>query len=421
MGQLVDLAQKIHEHAIALEKQLEAASAPHPSLEAGGPALYPTPSTQPDIFTTRSALIDASKQMYQLALGPGDTLRSMIGQERMYSFILNVVDRLAICDHVPPFPQSIPMEELAQKTSIDSDLLGRVLRFAASMNLFSVKENRVALTALSETLPMLSGWTRLHTRREVSCAISALPDSIANYKQPFDARSMTPWNVGNDMDTLFFDYLNAEPNGMENFGAAMRAHANVAGSDISYIADGYDWTALCSGPVVDVGGGSAHISVTLAKRFPKLQFIVQDLEPSKDAALNQIAAAKLQDRVKFQVQDFFKPQVIDHGAKAFLLRAILHDWRDEECVSILRNLLPAVEKGAKIVICDRILPATERQPTHMDSFLLFMDLTMYTLSGAKERSTDQLRAVLERTHPDLKILKVHQQVGIEWGLTVVGF
>jgi len=163
------------------------------------------------------------------------------------------------------------------------------------------------------------------------------------------------------------------------------------------------------------------VSLMLAERFPELQFVVQDVASSEESAVAQIANRGLQNRVRFEVQDFYKPQAVDHGAKVFFIKSILHDWGDDECVDILRGVLPAVEKGAKIVVCDRILPDKGRKPTYMDSFVLMLDLMMFTFSGGKERSMDQWEVLVKRTHAELKILSVHRPVGSELGLFVVGF
>ncbi|KAF1959188.1 S-adenosyl-L-methionine-dependent methyltransferase [Byssothecium circinans] len=421
MGHLVDLAQQILHHAQTLESQLADASSPLPSFEAGGPAVYPKASEHPEIFNTRSALTDASRELYQLALGPGDSLRSIIGPEKLQAFTLNAIDRLEICSHVPAFPGTIAIQDLARKVGIESEILERLLRFAASFNLFKFVDGKVQNTALSETLPLLSNWTRLINRKEFSCAFSAWPEAMKLYKEG-SASPVYPWNVGNGMATSFFEYLTAEKDGMKNFGAALQDHAKITGVDTSYIVKGFDWASLGSGLVVDVGGGTGHVSTMLAEEFPDLKFVVQDLEASKDAATAQITSRGFVDRISFQVQDFFEPQPpSSYDAKVFLLRAIVHDWRDEECAKILRQLLPAVERGAKIVLCDRVAPSSrEGKATHMESFTLFMDLVMFSLLGAKERSVEQWKRLVKRTDERLRVESIYQAVGSEMGLVVVG-
>ena len=82
--------------------------------------------------------------------------------------------------------------------------------------------------------------------------------------------------------------------------------------------------------------------------------MVQDLEPVIAAAEKQ-APAEFSHRVKFMTHDFLTEQSV-HGADVYFFRWILHNWSDKYCVKILRNLIPALKKGARIVINDGVLP-----------------------------------------------------------------
>lgn len=53
--------------------------------------------------------------------------------------------------------------------------------------------------------------------------------------------------------------------------------------------------------------------------------------------------------------DFITPQPI-HGADVYIFRWIFHNWSDKYCVRILKNLIPALKPGAKIVVNDTVLP-----------------------------------------------------------------
>jgi hypothetical protein len=53
--------------------------------------------------------------------------------------------------------------------------------------------------------------------------------------------------------------------------------------------------------------------------------------------------------------DFFTPQAVKN-ADVYLYRWIFHNWDDEKSISILRNLIPALKKGVKIVVNDGCLP-----------------------------------------------------------------
>jgi hypothetical protein len=55
--------------------------------------------------------------------------------------------------------------------------------------------------------------------------------------------------------------------------------------------------------------------------------------------------------------DFFTPQPVK-DADIYLYRWIFHNWDDEKSISILRNLIPALKKGAMILVNDGCLPVS---------------------------------------------------------------
>lgn len=60
-------------------------------------------------------------------------------------------------------------------------------------------------------------------------------------------------------------------------------------------------------------------------------------------------------RISGMEHDFLTPQPVK-GADIYLFRWILHDWSDKYCVKILQSLIPALKKGAKIIINDICIP-----------------------------------------------------------------
>jgi chemotaxis methyl-accepting protein methylase len=61
------------------------------------------------------------------------------------------------------------------------------------------------------------------------------------------------------------------------------------------------------------------------------------------------------DRVTFMEHDFFTEQPVK-GADVYFLRWILHNWSDKYCIEILRNLAPALKKGARVVVNEFCVP-----------------------------------------------------------------
>ena len=122
---------------------------------------------------------------------------------------------------------------------------------------------------------------------------------------------------------------------------------------LSHLLDNYDFgTGECT--IVDIGGSDGEVSTEIASRYPQIRCIVQDL-PETIADWTTRVPTSLQDRVTCMAHDFLTPQPV-HGADVYLLRWILHDWSDKYCVRILRNLVPALKKGARVVVNDICIP-----------------------------------------------------------------
>ena len=107
--------------------------------------------------------------------------------------------------------------------------------------------------------------------------------------------------------------------------------------------------------VVDVGGSEGKYSIALARSFPNLKFIVQDLPAVVRAVgTKHLVPSELADRVTFMAHDMFKEQPV--SADVYLYRWVFHDWPDAYVVKILRQLIPSFKPGARLIINDTILP-----------------------------------------------------------------
>jgi 6-hydroxytryprostatin B O-methyltransferase len=171
-----------------------------------------------------------------------------------------------------------------------------------------------------------------------------------------------------------------------------------------------------------VGGSSGSVSIELAKAFPDLKFIVQDLPQNIESASASLLKdhSSLVERITFQGHDFFDEQTVK-GADAYLLRMILHDWQPEDCVRILRIVLPAMKKNSKIIIMDVVLPKPGSVPAVQERLLRARDMTMLQSFNSTERDVDDWHALLQSTDKNLKILKVIQPVASWMAVLEVGF
>ncbi|KAK6937541.1 Plant methyltransferase dimerization [Dillenia turbinata] len=81
---------------------------------------------------------------------------------------------------------------------------------------------------------------------------------------------------------------------------------------------------------------------------------------------------------------------VPHG-DAILLKLILHNWDDEDCVKILKNCYNALPEAGKVIIIDGLM--LEGADTSFQSkYITHLDLSMFTVLGGKEGSEREFAA-----------------------------
>jgi trans-aconitate methyltransferase len=148
-----------------------------------------------------------------------------------------------------------------------------------------------------------------------------------------------------------FSFLAQNPDRARRFAGAM---SSTSQASLDALAEHFNWSSLPSGTtVVDVGGSQGHVSLHLARRFPSLNFVVQDIAEVINGAQDKIPV-ELADRVTLVAHDMFTAQP-PRGADVYLLRYVLHDWPDKYCIRVIENIIPELKKGAKIVLQEHVL------------------------------------------------------------------
>jgi len=236
------------------------------------------------------------------------------------------------------------------------------------------------------------------------------------------------------LGATMFEYYEKNPEHAARFAKAMagvttsksgtfffdrNTMANRPGSPVdrkpSTLGDVFPWDTL-RGTVVDVGGGSGHISIALARRFPHLSFRVQDSE--KMLAQGRRVLAKedpaVASRIELQQHDFFQPQQPGGNAvAAFFLRHVFHNWADADSTAILRALVPGLEAAparTPILISDRVLPCLgDGTPLHEERAMRRQDIMMLVGLGAKERTRAEWETLFRAADERLELKRVHAQ------------
>src|SRR6185436_3799347 len=103
------------------------------------------------------------------------------------------------------------------------------------------------------------------------------------------------------------------------------------------------------------------------------------------------------DRCKTEAGSFFER--IPKNADAYLMKMVLHDWNDEQCLQILQNCHKAMNPGSKLLVIDAVIP--EGNEPHPGKF---MDINMLAMTGGRERTEKEFVALFDRA--GLKLSRV---------------
>ncbi|OQU97665.1 hypothetical protein CLAIMM_03560 [Cladophialophora immunda] len=395
---LIGLAESIASSAKTIVDILEGQSLPQPSFLPDSPMRHFEGPDLTELQEARMSLITSAWAIEQLAAGPQDYIYWQAYTIKHDLTVLSAFARFGVFDAVPT-DGDISYADLAQKVPITERQLRRLFRHAMTKNIFfEPRPNHVAHTSLSIAPvknPSLKPWIH-HNLGEVLPASSRLADAVEKYgdsQDPAETAFNMAWNL--DRGKGLFDWLENDGEGSEKgwrarlFAQAMQA-MDGGGHDRRYTLQGFNWEGLGEATVIDVGGSSGFISMSLAEKFPALRFVVQDL-PEVEDSFDALIPTSLKSRITFQPYDFMTPQP-QHNADVFLLRHVLHDWSDAIAIKILRNLINGtcgtMKDGARIIVSDNVMPPIGVAPPPLERLTTTADLQMWTVMNALERGKD---------------------------------
>ena len=289
---------------------------------------------------------------------------------------LYVAAKLGIADLLAEGPR--PVAGLAAETSTHERSLHRVLRSLASVGVFRQTEPGVfALTPLAE--PLRSDAPNSMRAGAIFMGEEWHMRVIADML--YSVRTGKPaW--GHTHGAEVFDYFAANPAQAEIFNATM---TGLSVAVAPAIVEAYDFSEF--GTLADVAGGHGYLLAQVLKATPSLGGILFDTPQVIEGAGALLEREGVDDRVAKVSGDFFAS--VPEGADAYMMKHIIHDWDDERCVALLRNVRAAMPDGGKVLIVETVVP--EADEPHYSKLL---DLEMLTSPGGIERTEEEYRDLL---------------------------
>jgi hypothetical protein len=272
-----------------------------------------------------------------------------------------------------------PATELASTLRVGEDALYRLLRFLSGQGVFRETGSRTFVnTPLSE-----------YMRSDVPNSVRAILIFRGGryYFSPFTEFLSSVQTGVPARDKVLgigaFEYLRADPEAERVFDEAMTAISELSAAAIAATYDFGHWET-----VTDVGGGTGALLAAILRAHPGLRGTLADAPSVVERARRRnFLSGELAARTGFETCDFF--HAIPPGSRAFVMKNIIHDWDDARAREILRNCRRAVPNDGVLLLIEYCL-GDDNAP----SLGKTIDLVMMTITGGKERTVEEHRALL---------------------------
>lgn len=290
------------------------------------------------------------------------------------SRLVYIAARLRLPDYLAEKPRTA--EELAALTQTHAPTLHRVLRTLASTGLFAEdKENRFTLQPLGEGL-------RSHTPG-YAAALMLAGEFVS---RPLDHLLYSLQTGNNGFQKAFgmpvFEWLAGHPAEAELFSDTM---VGFHGMEPAAVAAAYDFSDFQS--IADIGGSTGNMLTTILGCHAGPHGILFDLPHVVRNAPGLIQQRGLTDRIRIEPGSFF--EAFPSGADAYLLSHIIHDWSEEQCLSILKNCRRTIKPEGRLLLVEMVLPeGNQPHPSKM------LDMVMLIASGGQERTEAEYGTLL---------------------------
>lgn len=304
--------------------------------------------------------------------------------ERMFGFIENlwagrsvyVAAKLGLADQLADGPKTV--EELAAATRTHAPSLYRLLRALAGIDVVRQDAHgKFVLTPFGEALQSdapgsLRSTAIVELGDDHYSAWENLLHSVRTGETAFDAKFGMP----------IWKFYEQNPENGSNFDRCM---TELTGAIHDAILEAYDFAPLQH--LTDIGGGHGALVTAILKEYPHLRGTVFDQPYVATGAARALAETPLRARVTAVGGDFFES--VPGGADLYTMKFIIHDWDDQRCIRILRNIRAQVPSAGRLLIFDTVIP--EGNEPH---FGKFFDLNMLVMTGGRERTEKEFAALL---------------------------
>jgi O-methyltransferase/methyltransferase family protein len=299
-----------------------------------------------------------------------------MGTASWVSAVVYIAAKLAIADRLAEAPRSAA--ELAASMGMHAPSLHRLLRTLAGLGVLTERDGqRFALTTLGEALKTgAPGSARATLMAFCGPAFwrgwEEFVYSLKTGKTGFERAHGMP----------FFEYLAQHSEEASDFSEAM---VGYHGTEPPAVARAYDFSGFKT--IVDVGGATGNMLAAVLCQHQAPRGILYDRPHVVSDAPALLKARGVEARVAIESGDFFER--VPPGGDAYLLSHIIHDWNEEQCLTILGHCRKGMPSHGRLLIVETVLPAGDTP--HQGKV---QDMVMLVFPGGQERTEAEYHSLL---------------------------
>jgi O-methyltransferase domain len=269
---------------------------------------------------------------------------------------------------------------VAERAGTNADATYRLLRGLATVGIVeALTDERFALTPVGECL-----------RSDVPGSMRSLliAEMAPGHWLPWgdmehSIRTGTP-AAPKTLGKPAWEYYAEHPEEANHFAQGMSGMSAMA---IDAVLKAYSFTGAQL--VVDVGGSHGSLLSAVLEKVPEARGILFDLPNVVSGAGPTLERAGVAHRVTCQGGSFFES--VAEGGDVYLVKSVLHDWNDDECVRILSACRKAMIPGGRVVVIEMLI-SNQGPPSPAP----LIDLNMLVMLTGRERTEQEYSTLFTR-------------------------
>lgn len=281
---------------------------------------------------------------------------------------ISVAAKLGIADVLADGP--LPADEIAKRVGADPEATYRLMRTLSGYSVFAVQpDGRFALTPMAEALR-----DNAPDSMRGMAMLMGHPLLWEDWGHLLESVRTGEANMPKLRGMGAYDFLMSNPEYATVFFQGMRS---LSESETAPVVAAYDFSQFRT--IVDVVGGRGTLLAGILSQTPTARGVLYDREFATAEAPAVFDAAGVGDRVTIESGTYFDK--LPAGADAYVLKHILHDFAEPECLTVLKNVRDAIAPDGKMLVIEYVLNGNNER--HIGNII---DMWLLLLLGAKERT-----------------------------------